>query len=130
MSGLERQGFVGLFSEPLAKPRIEEIVSLWIERFGNVEQILGKIGQVLTVKIQSTSDLIWEKDLQFRILHGEQFAWVYLTMDRYIIETSGLVSENASSLCRDVFKNLDGCKEIIDEHNNRRLDELETQGLL
>ncbi len=130
MSGLERQGFVGLFSEPLVRKRIEELVSLWMERFGNVEQTVGKGSQVLTVKIQNVSDVIWEKDLQFRILYEEQFAWIYMTENRYVIETSGLISQDASSLCRDVLKDIHGCKEIIDDRNDGRLDELETQGLM
>jgi hypothetical protein len=129
---MERRGFVGIFSEPLRKARIEEIVMLWISRFGIVEQTVGKGGQVLTLVIRSEEDLMWsEKDLQFRITSGEQFSWVYLTQDRFVMETSGLCSEGSPDLlCRDVLTNVSGCEEIIDERNDKKLDELEKQGLL
>jgi hypothetical protein len=128
---VERRGFVGIFSEPLRKPRVQEIIMLWMSRFGTVEQTVGKNGQVLTLVIRSEEDLMWtEKDLQFRVTSGEQFAWIYLTQDRFVMETSGLSSEAATDLlCRDVLTNVSGCEEVIDERNNSRLDELE-QGLL
>ena len=127
---LEHHGFVGLFAEPLGQQRIEELVLLWLERFGSVEQTIGNSHQALTRAIHSAADLVWEKDLQFRVLAGEQFTWIYITKDHHVIETSGLVLDNGSSLCRDVLTNVHGCLEIIDEHNDRRLDELEAKGLM
>ncbi len=127
---LEHHGFIGLFAEPLGRQRIQELVLLWLERFGNIEQTIGNSHQALTQAVRSASDLVWEKDLQFRVLTGEQFAWVYITLDRPIIETSGLAPDNGSYLCRDVLTNIHGCLEIIDEHNDRRLNELEAKGLI
>jgi hypothetical protein len=127
--GLERQGFVGLFLEPLSRSHISNIIDLWIERFGSVEQALGRGGQVLTTVLKSSSDIAWQDNMELRVLNGEQFTWVYLSEDKYVIETSGLVPERgASSLCRDVLADLEGCAEIIDDRNDRRLDDLEAQG--
>lgn len=129
---MERRGFVGIFSEPLRKPKVQEIVVLWISQFGSVEQTVGKNGQVLTLIIRSEEDLMWsEKDLQFRVRSGEQFSWVYLTQDRFVMETSGLCAEGSKDLlCYDVLAKVSSCEEIIDEKNDQRLDELEKQGLL
>lgn len=127
---LERKGFIGLFLERLDRDCIQEIVLLWIDRYGSIEQTVGGGNQVLTQVIRSVSNLSWEENMQFRILSGEQFAWVYLTQNHCVIETTGLSSENGNSLCRDVLVDLPGCIEIIDEHNDRRLDELEAKGLM
>jgi hypothetical protein len=129
---MERRGFVGVFSEPLRKERIKEIVMLWINQFGAVEQTVGKNGQVLTLLIRSEADLMWsDNDLQFRVRSGEQFSWVYLTVDRFVMETSGLYLEGGKDLlCHDVLSNIPECEQIIDERNDKILDELEKQGLL
>jgi hypothetical protein len=127
---LERRGFVGLFTEPLIQSRIEELVLVWRTRFGAIEQAIGTHGQALTISIKEERDIVWEDNLQFRVLAGEQFTWIYIARDRHVIETSGLTSADGSMLCRDVLQDLDGCAEIIDEHNERRLDELESRGLM
>jgi hypothetical protein len=128
---MDRRGFVGVFSEPLRQERIQEIVMLWISRFGLVEQTVGKNGQALTLKIRSEQDIMWDDDLQFRIASGEQFSWVYVTRDRFVMETTGLCPPGGDDLlCRDVLTNVSGCEEIIDEKNDRRLEELEKQGLM
>lgn len=127
---LERAGYVGFFEEPLKQSCIEEFVQLWLERYGKVEQAIGRGCQLLTQTIDSLEDIIWEENLQFRVLSGEQFTWVYVTQNRYVIETTGLAPAGGTCLCRDVLVNLPGCNEIIDEHENRRLDELEAEGLM
>ncbi len=127
---LERKGYVGLFTDPLDKERVEELVLLWIDSFGSVEQTTGRGSQVLTVAVRSAEDLKWEQDLQFRVSCGEQFTWIYLTQNHHVIETSGLAGENGSELCKDVLVNMPGCREIIDDRNDRRLDELEAKGLM
>ncbi len=127
---LERAGYVGLFAEPLKQSRIEELVQLWLERYGKVEQTSGRGRQLLTQAIGSLGDVTWEENLQFRVLSGEQFTWVYVTQDRYVIETTGLAPAGGACLCRDVLVNLPGCNEIIDEYEDRRLDELEAEGLM
>lgn len=128
---LERTGFVGLFSKPLQRKQIEELALVWLETYGALEQTVGGGSQVLTHVIRSPADLTWEKDLQFRIVSGDQFVWIYLTQDRQVIETTGLAgSGGGDCLCRDVLENLPGCCEIINERNDRRLDELEAKGLM
>lgn len=128
---LERSGYVGLFISDLNQEIIERFVTTWLERFGTLEQTLGGGSQVLTQKILRIQDLDWKQnDLQFRVLHGEQFAWIYLTRGRRVIETSGLIPHQGTSLSHDVLKNLPGCCEIIDERNDRRLDQLEAEGLM
>ena len=127
---IEHCGFVGLFREGLDRPRIEAVVALWLERFGTVEQAVGSSYQVSTIQIRAPADITWEADLQFRVLAGEQFAWVYVTPNARVIETSGLGAPTGPLLCRDVLEDLPDCQEIINERNDRRLDELEAQGLM
>ncbi|MDD2709434.1 MAG: hypothetical protein PHV34_15720 [Verrucomicrobiae bacterium] len=127
---LERRGFVGFFPEKLTRERVGECVASWLERFGGVEQATGGSRQVMTMKVKELKDVVWEKDMQFRVLSGEQFAWVYLTLDRWVIETSGMASGGGAALCRDVLTLLPGCAEIIDERNDHRLDQLEAEGLM
>ncbi len=127
---LERQGFVGLFLEPLGQERIEELALLWIERYGRVEQTIGTGAQALTQKIETARDIRWEDHLQFRVLSGEQFAWIYVSRNARVVETSGLAPEWGDILSRDVLTDLPGCAEIIDDRNDHRLDQLEAQGLM
>jgi hypothetical protein len=127
---MEHRGFVGLFREKLDRERIGELVSLWLDRFGAVEQAAGDSYQVSTLRIDSVADVIWETNLQFRVLCGEQFAWIYITLGGRVAETSGLSFQAGALLCRDVLEDLPNCEEIIDEHNDRRLDQLEAQGLM
>jgi hypothetical protein len=128
---LEHRGFVGVFEAPLTQERVQEIVALWLDRYGKVEQASGNSYQVLTTAIRTIEDLIWEKNLQFRVICDDQFTWTYITMDRFVIETSGLdMTDNGNLLCHDVLSELPGCEEIIDERNDSRLDELEKLGLM
>ncbi len=127
---LQHAGYVGLFEESLGRERIEELVLVWLECFGRVEQTVGRGVQPLTQIIRSASDLAWEKNIQFRVLSNEQFAWIYVNLDAHVMETSGLVVATGPSLCHDVLNVLPGCCEIIDDRNDRRLDELEARGLM
>jgi hypothetical protein len=127
---LDRQGYVGLFTEPLDRETIKEFISRWLEQYDTVEQTLGKNGQVLTQIVHSIDEISWESDLQFRITCQEQFTWIYITENRQVIETSGLVTMAGATLSHDVLVGLEGCSEIIDDKNNRRLDQLEKEGLM
>lgn len=127
---LERAGYVGLFHEPFDRGRVEAVVQSWLDRFGAVEQAAGAGTQALTVAVKAVTDIIWQKDLQFRVLSGSQFAWVYVTMERRVVETTGLAPRGGAILCRDVLVDAPGCGEIIDEKNDARLDQLEKQGLM
>lgn len=127
---LERAGYVGLFQEPLDRERIAGVVRSWIDRFGAIEQTAGNGPHALTLPVRNVSDIVWQRDLQFRILSGGQFAWIYMTMDRRVVETSGLAPKSGASLCRDVLDGAPGCGEIIDERNEARLDQLEKLGVM
>ncbi|MEI9998410.1 MAG: hypothetical protein WDO13_04235 [Verrucomicrobiota bacterium] len=72
---------------------------------------------------------MWEPHLQFRVLNGDQFAWVYVSVDRRAIETTGF-QDAEISLCLDVLLELPGVAEVIDERNQRRLEELERAGII
>ena len=45
------------------------------------------------------------------------------------METTGLL-DDACTLCLDVLLELPGMAEIIDQKNDKRLDELEAEGLM
>lgn len=127
---MERAGYVGLFNEPFGRPQVEAVVQSWLDRFGSVEQTAGTGAQALTLPVRAVADIVWQKDLQFRVLSGQQFAWVYLTMEHRVVETSGLTPVGGVALCHDVLAEVPGCREIINERNNERLDQLEKLGLM
>ena len=52
-----------------------------------------------------------------------------LDFERIVIETTGLPHEKIS-LCLDILLELPGVTEIVDQHDDRRLDELERDGLM
>lgn len=123
------KGYVGLFKEPLTEKLICQCVASWLKRFEKIEQVCGDRG-ALTLEIKTTDDILMkEKHQQFRVLAGIDFAWIYLTKDRYVLETTGMPSENIS-LCLDVLLDLPELKEIIDQRDDRRLDQLEAEGLM
>ena len=102
----------------------------WLARFEKVEQVVPGIqAGNTTTAIQSPQDLIPSDHLQFRVIQGQDFAWAYLTRGRRVIETTGLPQEKIS-LCLDILLELPGVSEIVDQHDDRRLDELERDGLM
>ncbi len=121
------KGFVAVFQEDLGRPKISECVASWLERFEKVEQVIPKMEGTLEVK--ETRDIMWEPNLQFRVLNGEQFAWVYVSLDKRAMETTGF-QDAEISLCLEVLLELPGVAEVIDERNQRRLDELEKAGII
>lgn len=127
----ERSGFVALFEEPLDREGVEEIVTHWIARFERVEQALpgGGGGGTATMEIRATSDIFWENFPQFRIAEGDTFAWVYLSLRRKSIETTGF-STSGIPLSLEVLLELPRVCEIIDEKNEARLSQLEHEGIL
>ncbi len=127
---MNSHGYVGIFAEPFSKEAVGGCVESWLERFEKVEQVTPTPGHTpLTQTVKSSADIVWEENLQFRVLHDGQFAWIYITRNRRAMETTGLPSEEVS-LCLDVLLELPGLQEVIDARNDRRLDECETQGLL
>jgi hypothetical protein len=119
---MERKGFIAVFETELGKKEISECLDSWTERFEKVEQVVPKMEGTLEVK--SSQEIMWEPNLQFRVLNGEQFAWVYVSLDKRAMETTGF-QDAEISFCLEVLLELPGIAEIIDEKNQRRLDELE-----
>lgn len=125
-----RKGYVALFASPLDKEAISLIVESWLERFERVEQVTPEPGlNACALGISKRQEIMWEPNMQFRVVNGDEFTWVYVGLNRRVIETTGFPSDEIS-LCLDVLIELDGVVEVIEDHNERRLDELEAQGLL
>ena len=124
------RGYVAVFAEPHTDDSIRTILESWLARFEKVEQVVPGIqAGNTTTAIQSPQDLIPSDHLQFRVIQGQDFAWAYLTRGRRVIETTGLPQEKIS-LCLDILLELPGVSEIVDQHDDRRLDELERDGLM
>jgi hypothetical protein len=124
---MDQKGFIAVFEKNLGRPEISECVASWLERFKKVEQVIPKMEGTLEVK--EPSEIMWESNLQFRVLDGEQFAWVYISMDRRGMETTGF-QDAEISFCLEILLELPGIAEVIDEKNQRRLDELEKAGVI
>lgn len=123
-------GYVAVFAEPHTDDSIRKILDSWLSRFERVEQVIpGVQAGNTTSGIQVPNDLIPSDHLQFRVIQGGDFAWAYLTRGRRVVETTGLPNEKIS-LCLDILLELSGVTEIVDQHDDRRLDELERDGLM
>ena len=124
------RGYVAVLAEPHTDDSIRKIIESWLARFERVEQVVpGVQAGNTTTAIESPKDLIPSDHLQFRVIQGGDFAWAYLTRGRRVIETTGLPHEKIS-LCLDILLELPGVTEIVDQHDDRRLDELERDGLM
>jgi hypothetical protein len=124
---MNQKGFVAVFERELTKANIAECVASWIERFEKVEQVIPNMEGTLEVK--EPDEIMWEPNLQFRVVVGEQFAWVYVSLEKRAMETTGF-QDAEISLCLEVLLELPSVAEIIDEKNQRRLDELERAGII
>ena len=126
------QGYVAIFSHPLAPELIGEIVQSWLTRFEKVEQVAPHTGKGpgFTLAVKEPKYIMYANDaLQFRVVEQAHFSWIYLTVNRRAIETSGFPGEEAS-LSLEVLLELPYVVEIIPEEDDRRLDELEAEGIL
>ena len=124
------RGYVAIFAESHTEDTIRIFLDSWLARFERVEQVIPGIqAGNTTTPLQSPQDFIPSDHLQFRVLLGGDFAWAYLTRGRRVIETTGLPNEKIS-LCLDILLELPGVTEIVDQHDYRRLDELERDGLM
>ena len=123
--------FVAVLSEPLTQVLVEKCALSWIERFDTLEQLVPEngFGADYGLAITKAEDLMWAPHLQFRVSHGIDFTWIYLTLDRRAIETTGFPNESIS-LCLEVLLELPSVVEIIDGVDEKRLDALEKEGLL
>ena len=124
---MNQKGFVAVFERDLTKANIAECVASWIERFEKVEQVIPSMDGTLEVK--GPDEIMWEPNQQFRVINGEQFAWVYVSVDKRAMETTGF-QDAEISFCLEVLLELPSIAEIIDEKNQRRLDELERAGII
>ena len=123
-------GYVAVFAEPHTDDSIRKILESWFSRFEKVEQVVpGVQAGNTTTAIVKPGDFIPADHIQFRVIQGGDFAWAYLTRGRRVIETTGLPREKIA-LCLDILLELPGVTEIVDQHDDRRLDELERDGLM
>ena len=124
------KGYVGLFKEPLEEAQIREIISVWLSNFDLVEQVYpGPQAGTATFTVKTTDDIAWDAHMQFRVHAGGDFCWVYLSKGRRVLETTGLPDvENTIPLY--ALLELPGLEEVIAQENERRLDQLEAEGLL
>ncbi len=123
--------YVAVFSRPLDQELITQCALSWVARFEKVEQLVPQngFGGDHGLSITQAADLMWAPHLQFRVTQGLDFSWIYLTMDRRAIETSSLPSDEIA-ICLDVLLELPHVTEIVDGLDERRLDELEAEGIL
>jgi len=124
---MNQKGFVAVFERDLAKANIAECVASWIGRFEKVEQVIPNMDG--TLEVREPEQLMWESNMQFRVINGEQFAWIYVSLDKRAVETTGF-QDGEISFCLEVLLELPGVAEIVDEKNQRRLDELERGGII
>jgi len=122
-----QKGFIAVFEEVLGRPAISECVASWLDRFEKVEQVIPNMEG--TLEVREPGEIMWEPNLQFRVINGEQFAWVYVSLDKRAMETTGF-QDAEISLCLEVLLELPGVAEVIDEKNQRRLDQLEKAGII
>lgn len=124
---MDKKGFIAIFEGVLDKALISECVAAWLERFEKVEQVVP--GMEGTLEVKAPSEIMWEPNLQFRVMNGEQFSWVYVSLDKRAMETTGF-QDAEISFCLEVLLELPGIAEVIDEKNQRRLGELEKAGII
>lgn len=122
-----QKGFIAVFEAALDRALISECVASWLDRFEKVEQVVP--GMEGTLEVKEPREIMWEPNLQFRVLNGDQFSWVYVSLDKLAMETTGF-QDAEISLCLEVLLELPNVAEVIDEKNQRRLDELEKSGII
>jgi hypothetical protein len=122
-----QKGFVAVFERPLDRAAISECAASWLARFEKVEQVVP--GMEGTLELKEPSEIMWEPLLTFRVMNGAQFAWVYVSVDKPSMETTGF-QDAEISFCLEVLLELPHVAEVIDEKNERRLSELERAGII
>ena len=126
-SDMEKKGFIAIFNKPFTRERVSECVDSWLERFEKVEQVAP--ANEFTLEVLEAKDLIWDTNLQFRVSNADLFAWIYVTLEKAAMETTGFADAEIS-FCLQVLLELPDTAEIVDEKNQRRLDELEKAGVI
>jgi hypothetical protein len=124
---MEKKGFIAVFGTEFTRLRVSECVASWLERFEKVEQVAP--GMEFTLEVKSEKEIIWDPNLQFRVSNGEQFAWIYVSLEKTAMETTGFADAEIS-FCLEVLLELPDVTEIVDEKNQRRLEQLEKAGII
>jgi hypothetical protein len=122
-----QKGYIAVFEKAFDRDLVCECIGSWLERFEKVEQVIPGMGG--TLEVTKPGEIMWESHLQFRVLNGDQFSWVYVSLEKPAMETTGF-QDAEISLCLEVLLELPGVAEVIDEKNQRRLDELEKAGII
>jgi hypothetical protein len=124
------KGYVGVFDAPLTRAVVEAVVDTWLGSNFKIEQVCpGPHAGNVTIAITKTEELLWEDNLQFRVLSDVTFAWVYFSLNRCVMETSGL-PDDGNLMPLEVLADLPGIVEVVDQVNERRLEQLEAEGLM
>lgn len=124
------KGYVAVSGMPLTQLSITAFVDWWLEHFEKVEQAIpGPASSAATVPVTSAGDIMWSAHMEFRVVHGDDFSWIYLALNRFILETSGNADED-NPLPLGALVELPGIVEIIDQNDDKRLDALEKKGLM
>ncbi|CAF0689347.1 hypothetical protein [Candidatus Methylacidithermus pantelleriae] len=123
-------GFIGVFPENFGQNQVERFVERWLKVFQRVEQVVPGPGSGYTVELTDASEILWEEHLQFRILAAEASAWVYLSLNRRCIETTAWDTPGSAQLSLDLLVELPGLAEVIPETDQKRIEELEREGVL
>jgi len=123
------KGYIAVFEEELDKPFIKDIAEVWMDSYSLEQVCPGALAGTMTVPIREAADIVWETNLQFRVTGGETFTWVYLTVGKRVLETSGLPDE-ANTFPLEVLADLPAIEEVVSQENERRLDQLEAEGLI
>jgi hypothetical protein len=124
------KGYVGVFNAPITRASVRSFIAAWLGANFQVEQVCpGPHAGNTTLALTDPDAILWETHLQFRILSDSHFSWAYLTLDRSVIETSGFPDEH-NTLPLDILLDLPGLQEIVDQADDRRLDQLEAEGLM
>lgn len=127
----QRKGYVALLKDSLTPKILGEIIDIWLLRFDRVEQLKTRDKALAAFVIRAPEEVVWEKDPQFRVMAGEQFTWVYFTADRRIVESDGLAEPGGPFLSKDVFVEIpEYLEKVVDDTNDRALDQWEKEGLM
>lgn len=128
--GMIAKGYVGVFDTPFTRESVAAFIGSWQAQNLQIEQVCpGPHAGNTTIRITRVEDVLWETNLQFRVLSDVTFSWVYLTLGRRVAETSGLPDEG-NILPLEVLLELPGLSEVVDQADDRRLDQLEAEGLM
>ncbi|MEM9443902.1 MAG: hypothetical protein AAGA18_00985 [Verrucomicrobiota bacterium] len=126
----DSKGYIGIFDCVLDRSRLKVFAEIWLDKFDQVEQVVpGKQSGILTIHIKKSEDILEDKAPQFRVTAGEDFSWIYLSMDKPVVETSGLpVEDNVMPL--ESLLDLPDLHEVVDQFDEKRIGELEREGLV